>query len=166
MNKKTLAAIFSVLLLIVNISAQDKNLDKAFQTKLIGVWQASPSVGSGMDDNFQFFADGSYKFNYNQMDGTKRILSYGGSWKVADNKLILIVEQMTVLIGGKWIKSSGSIATEYEIEGGKILDLKVSPTKEMKLSLSKFVKEELHEATEIDGTKYWKLSSDPKTYEN
>ena len=166
MSKKLIAAIFGILLLIGNISAQEKNSDKLIRTELIGIWQASPSVGSGMDDNFQFFADGNFRFNYNQMDGTKRIISYGGNWKVSNGKLILTVKTMTVLIGGKWTKSSGSIATEYEIEGGEILELKVSPANEMKLNLSKFLKEELYETFKIDGIKYWKLSSDPKTYEN
>ena len=166
MNKKLLAAIFGILLLIGNISAQEKNADKLIQAEMIGIWQAGPSVGSGMDDNFQFFADGKFRFNYNQMDGTKRILSYGGNWKISGVKLILTIEKMTVLIGGKWTKSSGSIATEYEIEGGEILELKISPAKKLKLNLSKFIKEELHQTTKIDGVKYWKLSSDPKTYEN
>lgn len=166
MNKKFIFVAIGILLLLGSVSAQDKSLDKTIQTKLVGVWQASPSVGSGMNDNFQFFADGKFRFNYNQMDGTKRILSYGGNWKVSDDKLILTLEKMTVLIGGKWIKSSGSIATEYEIEGGEVLELKISPAKEMKLNIGKFIQEELHETLEIDGIKYWKLSSDPKTYEN
>ena len=79
-------------------------------------------------------------------------------------KLILTLEKITFLIGGKLLKATGSTATKYEIEGGTIFEKIIQPIEKQTLSLSKFIKEELHITTKIDGTKYWKMSNDPKTY--
>lgn len=155
-----------IILINVNLFAQKTSDNKNIQKELIGVWQASPIVASGMDNNFQFFADGNYKFNYNEMDGTKRILSYSGKWNISKGKLAITIEKVTFLTGGKWVEATGSTATDHEIEGGTVLEKNITPIEKQELSLSKFTKEELHNTTKIDGIKYWKLSSDPKTYEN
>ena len=157
----TLAAFF---LLAFDISGQKG--DGEIRKELIGVWQSAPVVASGMDDNFQFFADGKYRFNYNQMDGTKRILSYAGKWSVEEGKLVLTVEKMTLLFGGKRVAATGSTATDYQIEGGKVIDVKLETVEKTELPLGKFVREELHNTTAIDGVKYWKLAADPRAYES
>ncbi len=119
-----------------------------------------------MSDTFHFFADGKYKFNYNQMDGTKRVLSHAGKWKIAGGELVLKMMEVEMLIGGKWVKASGSTATEFEIEGGKTITKKILPSEKFPLELGPFVKEDIHLTTKIDGIKYWKLSSDPTAYQN
>lgn len=166
MNKKSLIVILTIFFSVSNIFAQTANPDKSIRAELIGVWQASSSVGSGMDDNFQFFADGKFKFNYNQMDGLKRINNYSGNWKVEKGKLVLTITDIEFRLGGRWVRSSGSIATEYEIEGGQIFKKRILPAEKQTLELTGFVREELHKTTKIDDIKYWKLSGDPKTYEN
>jgi hypothetical protein len=167
LNRKYKIILFVIIISChANLFAQNEFNDKKIRLELVGVWQASSSVGSGMNDNFQFFADGKFQFNYNQMDGTKRIFSYGGKWKIEKGKLILTLEKISFLLGGKWVKATGSIATDYEIVGGKVFDKEIFPIEKHELILGKFIKEEYQQTTKIDGVKYWKMSSDPKTYEN
>ncbi len=168
---KDLARFLSIIAFLscvfsASIYAQKVSEDKALERRLLGVWQDNSAVGSGMADNFQVFASGKYVFNFNQMDATKRVISHSGKWKVSNGKLILKMKRVELWIGGKWVKASGSTATEYEIEGGKIIKKKISPKEILELSLDKFVEEELHQTTRIDGVKYWKLSDDPTAYEN
>ena len=166
MMEKTLIAVIIFLSFTINLSAQNSSKDTEIKKELIGVWQASPVVASGMNDNFQFFADGKYKFNYNQMNGEKRIFSHAGKWKIENGKLIITLETLKFLIGGKTEKATGSTATDFDITGGNVLEKKILPAEKIELSLDNFIKEELHNTTKIDGVKYWKLSSDPTTYEN
>jgi hypothetical protein len=46
------------------------------------------------------------------------------------------------------------------------LEVKLEKPEKTELPLDKFVREELHHTTRIDGVRYWKLSDDPRTYEN
>jgi hypothetical protein len=133
---------------------------------LIGIWQNSESVGSGLSDHFQFFADGRFKFTYNSMDGRKRLLSYSGFWNAYKGKLHLHINRARFHIGGKWIKSSGSIATEYEIEGGREMEKRIFPIEKIAYGLSAIrFEQEMYTTILIDGEKFWKLASDPKAYE-
>ena len=156
----------SILILSADFFAQNNLNDAKIEKELIGVWQASPSVASGMNDNYQFFGNGRYKFNYNQMNGEKRILSHSGNWQIKDGNLILTLEEIEIIIGGNLEKANGSTATDFEIIGGNFLKKKVLPVEKIKLSLEKIVKADFQNTTTINGTKYWKLSNDPKTYEN
>ncbi|MEZ5344741.1 MAG: hypothetical protein R2681_04205 [Pyrinomonadaceae bacterium] len=162
-NKSLLIAV----LLVLSISssyAQNKISDKTIKTELVGVWQDAPSVGSGMSDNYRFFADGTYKFNYNEMDAAKRLLSHEGKWSVAEGKLVLVIDTVVLLIGGKLVEATGSAASEFEIEGGEVIRKKIMPAEKLTLGLGAFLKEELHNTTTIGDVKYWKLSSDPDVY--
>lgn len=137
------------------------------KSQLVGVWQNSQGVGSGLTDNYQFFDDGTFRFNYNEMDGTKRVLSYSGFWNVYKNRLHVHISRVTIHIGGRWQPATGSIATDYEIVGGRVIAKKISPVEKLSYSLSAFgLEEEVYTTVMIGNEKFWKLSSDPKAYEN
>lgn len=163
MNKYLLIALVALFAVMATAQAPDTKSKQ----KLVGVWQDSKGVGSGLSDNYQFFADGRFTFNYNEMDGTKRVLSYSGYWNAHKGRLHLHTNRVKLHIGGRWVKSSGSIATEYEIEGGRVIDKRITPVEKIALGISPFVmEEEIYTTITIDGVKFWKLSNDPLTYEN
>jgi len=164
-NRYFWAAVVS-LVICGSTFSQSNIVDKQIQARLIGVWQDSSAVGSGLTDTFHLFADGNYKFNYNQMDGTKRILSHSGKWKIVGGEFVLNIIEVEMLIGGKWVKASGSTATEFEIDGGKTITKNILPVEKFTLSIGPFIEEDIHLTTEIDKIKYWKLSDDPTAYQN
>ncbi|NNE68606.1 MAG: hypothetical protein HKN33_18720 [Pyrinomonadaceae bacterium] len=139
--------------------------DEEIRRKLIGVWQNSKGVASGLTDHYKFYKDGRYVFNYNEMDGTKRLLSHSGFWNVHRGRLHIHTNRVALHLGGRWVKSSGSIATEYEIEGGRIITKSIAPVEKKSYSISSIVlEEEMYTKVDIDGEKFYKLSSDPETY--
>lgn len=163
---KSFFIILFLFLLGGNVLAQKANsADKDLREKLVGVWHASPYVAAGMNDNFQFFEDGTFKFNYNQMILSKRSISYSGRWEISQGKLILTVTEKTDIVGGKKIKSELS-ADGFEIEGGEQVAAKVKPAAKQTKTLSKITQDEIYKMMQIGGVKYWKLSDDPKSYEN
>jgi hypothetical protein len=165
LNKKYLFLVIIPLLLSANLFAQKTAADKKLHRELVGVWHAAPHVGSGMNDNFQFFSDGTFQFNYNQMIMSKRTISYSGNWEIAQGKLILAVSEKTDLVGGEKVKSEMSV-DGFEIEGGKQITKKLhTPNKQTKI-LSAIRQDEIYKMISIGGVKYWKLSDNPKAYEN
>jgi hypothetical protein len=148
-----------------DLLAQKTAADQKLRSEIVGVWHASPHVGSGMNDNFQFFADGNFRFNYNQMILSKRSISFAGKWEIARGKLILIIAEKTDLVGGAKVRSEIS-ADGYEIEGGRTVAKKISPPNKQAKVLSAIKRGEIYKMISIGGVKYWKLSDDPRAYEN
>ena len=76
-----------------------------------------------------------------------------------------IQNRVQLHVGGRWIKSTGSIATEYEIEGGRVITKRIAPVEKKSFPISSFgTEEELYTTVDIDGETFYKLSSDPDTY--
>lgn len=136
------------------------------KTDLTGIWQDSPSVGSGWSDTYQFFKNETVIFNYNQMICDKRTISYKGNWEI-DNKgsLIITIIHKTIIEGGKLVPATGSCASEFEIEGGKTIT--VTPEKPEIITIS--LTEHKHdsddrETIKMNGNKFWMMNINPDNY--
>lgn len=152
--------LFSTLLIALNINAQLK------QPKLIGIWQDAPMIASGWSQNYQFFADGSFNFNHNQMDCADSILFESGSYKIKKHgKVILRFSSQTIIAGGELIPSTGSCGSEFELVGGKEKTISV---KEKRRLLFDNIKEDSEnhniKTTTINGVQFWKMGIDPNEY--
>jgi hypothetical protein len=163
--KRITFLIIAVLILFGgNLFAQG-GADRKTARELVGVWHASPYVASEMNDHFQFFADGRFRFNFNGMILSKRTVSFSGRWKVSGRKLILTVSEKTVIEGGRKVESEIS-ADGFEIEGGRRVSKRVVPAEKQTRILSAVEQDEIYKMISIGGVKYWKLSDDPEAYEN
>lgn len=56
--------------------------------ELVGIWQASASMGSGWNDRYHFYADGNYHFYPNQMVKSD-LTEKKGTWQIENDELIL-----------------------------------------------------------------------------
>lgn len=109
-----------LIVLLVNISyvtiyAQITDKD------IIGTWQwQNADIASGYNDLYSFHQDGSFCFKTNEFDGTRRILSFGGTYHINDNILVLkiiyskeiqggIIERDEIVGGSGWIINNGKI---------------------------------------------------------
>jgi hypothetical protein len=132
---------------------------------LIGVWQDSRLVASGWTNTFLFFKDGSFKFFYNQMDCSKRIVSYSGKWKVNEDELDLNVKKKAIIEGGHLELSNGSCASDSMIVGGVEKVVKLKPPEEIIYSLSEVYSDNQDDIPRIkiyiDAMPYWKFSDNP-----
>ncbi len=134
---------------------------------LVGIWQDSPVMASGWGEAYQFFPDGKFILNHNQMDCGKRELSLLGTWSIEKAYLILKVSSRKVVKGGKKVKSSGSCASEYDIEGGQTVTENLPAPKKIRLKISNTKADAEFPLPVIgfDKQKYWKLREDPKDYQ-
>jgi hypothetical protein len=84
---------------------------------MVGVWQASGSMGSGWNDRYQFYPSGAYAFIPNQMQCDKTTLAEAGTWKLTGSNLVLTKKVEILAIGGKLIPSSGSCVSKMMLSG-------------------------------------------------
>jgi hypothetical protein len=136
------------------------------QTDLTGIWQDSPSVGSGWSDTYQFFKGGTVIFNYNQMICDKRTISYKGNWEI-DNKgsLIITIIHKTIIEGGKLVPATGSCASEFEIEGGKVKTVTPDTPEKISIKLSEHKQDnEDRETIKMNGIQFWRMNINPDNY--
>ena len=157
-----LKKILLFILIIVSLSFADDKVN------LIGIWQDAPEIASGWSDTYQIFPDGTFKFNYNQMKCDKQVISFMGNWKTDDSgTLILSIDQKVIVEGGTLVPSTGSCASEYEIEGGTIKTIWPDSIeiKEFKLSQYHIDTENNDlETIRIGDKQFWKMEKDPSGY--
>ena len=164
MKQKTVI-ILLLFLLFLGKGAKSSEEGKIDRKELIGIWHIMPVLGSGWNDNYHFFQDGTFRYDYNEMDGEKRIINKSGNWSVKDNKLFLKITKKTVITGGEFIKASGSIATDYEIIKGIIEEVELSSPEEIIYPLDSIKKDPENPhlfMIKIGGVKFWKFSNDPE----
>jgi len=91
---------------------------------LVGCWNNTPYWAAGRGDNHNFYADGTYRFGFNEMDGLNRRCYMDGAWELKGRKLTILLTSQTNLVGGK-ITYDDDIG--YSIEGGKLEKETISP---------------------------------------
>ena len=131
---------------------------------LTGVWQDNEVVASGWSNTFLFFADGTFKFFYNQMDQRKNQISFSGSWQVDGDGLYLDVRQRSYLEGGRLVKDpNGGKGDSVLVDAAQKTKL-FNPPEKVEMSISK-----IYTGTEfamgkyiyIDAMKFYLMSTKP-----
>jgi hypothetical protein len=128
---------------------------------LTGVWQDSENLGSGWSNSFLFFGDGNYSFFANQMDCSKRLMSYSGKWKISgeEEAIFMTIDERVIIEGGRMEKADGSCASDSMLVGGVQKTVKVTPEENVDYAISKVYKDNAsgieRKFIYIDAMKYW-----------
>ena len=152
------------VLVISVTSIQGENI--LLEEMLIGIWQEAPVISSGWAEAYQFFEDGRFQLNHNQVECDKRELTVSGSWKLKGKTLILLIKEKSIITGGKLVPAAGSCGGDFEIEGGKTVKRKLkNPVKKViRLGSLKFDQEFKHPVIEFNKRRFWKHRDDPEDY--
>lgn len=151
------------LMLLVGLFSSHSQSQTSDQKDIIGIWQfGTKEVSAGFFDSYQFFANGTFKFNTNQYDGTRRILSIGGTYEVKNNRLRLKTSYSIEIQGGFLVRSETAGGSGWEISGGKIVTLNYKTPQESFLSFG--ICENEKECILLDSLKYYLVDKDPKNY--
>ena len=138
----------------------------SYSQSIIGIWQAkTASVSSAYFDTYQFFPDGTFRFNTNQYDGLRRILSLGGVYEIKNGEVIFTVNFAIEVFGGNLIRSEISTGSDsWSIEGGNIKSIPIIPP--VRKTASFFIEKLVSgiEVITIDANKYYKVDSDPSQF--
>ncbi|MDW8216866.1 MAG: hypothetical protein RML57_04615 [Acidobacteriota bacterium] len=136
------------------------------ETMLVGVWQASPSMGAGWNDAYQFFSDGRFCFHTSQMNCAARERRREGSWRLDGTELILQTVEREVIVGGREVPATGSCASETEIVDGelRVESLFVPIETRLKVEAQPPDEETGRRRVKLDGRMFWKYDDDPTAY--
>lgn len=138
------------------------------QEDITGIWQDSPVMASGWTDNYQIFSDGRFIFNYSQMDCDNRLVSYHGTWEIIGTSIFFTVNEITIISGGKLIKSVGSCGSQFMLVDGMERQLKLeNPFVERHDFKIEFVELEglgERKALFIDEKMFFRMAADPSDY--
>lgn len=163
---KNTLLIFVIFLFIASARSQDSSSSKySDNTSIVGVWQNQETLGSGWNNTYLFFPDGTFKFFYSQMDCAKRDVSYSGTWAIKNDELRLTKKEKVIVVGGELQKSDGSCASDFMIVGGSEKKMKVTKNKKEVCSISYIYRGEGENPKDIlyiDAIKFWRFSNAPE----
>lgn len=149
---------------IVIMEAIDENSNQS-ERSLIGVWQGIPVIGSGWSDNYQFFEDGSFNFNHNQMMCDDSVFTESGSYQLESGILTLQFQTITFLTGAELEPSSGSCASEFELVGGTVITKESIRTEAYEWKfVSPLLDFDYLERALLDGSELFRMMHDPNDY--
>lgn len=130
---------------------------------IIGVWQfGSKEVNAGFFDSYQFFTNGTFKFNTNQNDATRRIISIGGTYELKNNRLMLKTTYTKEIQGGFLVRSETAGGSGWEISGGKIITTNYKTPKVSSITIG--ICENEKECILLDSRKYYQVEEDPNNF--
>jgi len=134
---------------------------------ITGLWQfGSSEVNSGYFDTYQFFSDGTFKFNTDQNDGLRRILTIAGTYKLKKDTIIFSVKYSVEVVGGDISRSEiSSRSDSWSIEGGKITECKVKKLVSDNASFKLLDSGNQIKIILIDKRKYYKIDDDPNSFQ-
>ncbi len=143
-------------------------VDEKPANKFVGMWHASPGVGSGYSDSYLFYSNGSFTFHRNSMECDNPELSFSGTYEIVNKTLIVLsVKQKKHIEGGTLQPTNGSCATEYEIVGGEIVEKELNETYQIDLKLSDYyIDKEYYDmhTYKFNSNRYWRMSTNPEMY--
>jgi len=135
----------------------------------VGLWQASPVVGSGYAERLALNADGTFYRAESQMDGLTRERFSSGTWTVDNGVLKLAITERLVWEGGT-VENNLILGGDALV--GPLMVLVEEPgTLTYQLSaVTTDQKANGKQTFTADGTQYWELAAEPdslrKDYED
>lgn len=110
-----------------NVSNQNNDAIKEFLTagKLVS---ESSAVGSGYPDGFYFLENNKFAYYKGDVEPTSEgeQISYRGTWRLDNSKLILTIEEEEVVVGGSKSNVNGyEVLTNYEKKIQKVTKEKI-----------------------------------------
>lgn len=130
---------------------------------LVGVWQRDTNCILGKHlDTYCFFSDGTFRFNSDENNSLRRVLSIGGKYKIVNKQLVFVVKYTIERVGG--VLERDTLATQcgsWSIKGGVIKKMMLRKTIVEKADLDRTVNSKSGKYLLIDMRKYFKISNNP-----
>lgn len=105
---------------------------------MAGFWHGSPHVAAGYSKTYLLYPDGRFAYRTNQMDGSRRLLEFSGSWSLEGGFLVLRADSMEYLEGGTLVAPYASYGSDYVIENGEVELRELDPPVAMRLPITGF----------------------------
>ena len=116
------------------------NIGRDYRAELIGLWHASPVLGSGWASRFVLQDDGTFIYAASEMDGETRERFITGTWGVSpDGMLTLDYREILKWEGGEAIPATGSTGTDTEIIGADLVKAVPNPAVKVQTPVGNYI---------------------------
>ena len=129
---------FCISLLILTLSQASfaqitKDSAGLSKQQIVGTWQRNDSlVGSGLGQNFQFFADNSFVFNIgSEADDVRDIIQLKGKYRLVKDMIYFTITSRKVIEGAIEISDPGISLNIFNIAGSKVREIPEKDPKEL-----------------------------------
>lgn len=131
--------IIIVIIILANLFsnktfAQQKKDSCCISNKdIVGIWQRNYSVvGNGLNQNFEFYDDGTFILNLgSDADDIRDVSRLKGKYRLDKDKLYFTITSKTVIEGKIGIADMGISLSIFEIENGKEKEIPESNPQEL-----------------------------------
>jgi hypothetical protein len=124
-----------VILILSQASLAQMTKDSGWLSKqqIVGIWQRNDSlVGSGLGQNFEFFADHSFVFNIgSEADDVRDIIQLRGKYRLVKDMIYFTITSRKVVEGAIEISDPGISLNIFNIAGSKIREIPEKDPKEL-----------------------------------
>lgn len=155
MIKIILSLIVSSLIFVPKNEGHSKG-----EFNIVGIWRVDNcKVGSALRDYYQFLDDGTFTYNFDQYDDTKRILSISGWYKASPEWITFTVISRKELTGGEIVIGSPGFQKGWVLDEAEPVTFNENYTETVEFSVCdslikfRFIK--------IANEKFYKLSDNP-----
>lgn len=133
---------------------------------VVGVWQAKHyEEPDAWPETYQFFADGTFVFNFSQYDGAKRILRINGKYSAENDSILLNIESTVEAVGGRLTRSSmTSMSGGWEVTDYSVQTIKQRNKEPEIISVRQCVTSYPKDCLLFDGINYFRMDKDPTKY--
>jgi len=135
---------------------------------IIGVWQlGSFEISSGYLDNYQFFKNGEFRFNLNQYDELKLIISIKGTYSISHDSISFKPYSLIKITGGDQLirNPTCTLHDSWSLDG-KISTIEIKLNRQ-EISLASLIigkPKDWHANILIDGRQFFKILTNPDEY--
>lgn len=147
-----------LILLVILIAG----INSALAQVAVGRWQAnSATIAKVPEENYQFFADGTFNFNVGGDETLTRVKSISGTYQLTDHTLILTPAYYMEATGGTLsFEGTEPGNSGWDFEDVKYVKVMVEKPQKQEVNFRIYKKQGVL-VFEIDQSQYFKISSDP-----
>lgn len=135
------------------------------QPKIVGTWQENDTlVAAGLKDTYRFFDNGNFEFWVSTFNYLSKLQKLNGQYKIESDIIVLNVKNIVEIVDGEL--SFGDESTDYNnwtFINSRILSKNLIKPKIFKVKFDHFEKSNI---IKIDYKEFYKISDDPKAYED
>ncbi len=98
------------------------------------------------------------------MDCANRLVYRIGNWRIRDNALMIAFTVKSHIVGGRYVESAGSCASDRELVDGREVLSSIDESETLPVTAIAYDKEYVKYSLSIQGRKYWKFDDNPDAY--
>jgi len=157
----------SVLEIKRRVKAGDVNYGdplSANEQSMLGIWHVMPMMPSGWSETYAFYSNRKVIERPSSLDCASRMVCRIGNWRIKDNVLMIAFTVKAHIVGGRYVESAGSCASDTELVEGRVVVSSINDSEVFPVTAASYDKQYSRYVVLLNGRKFWKYDENPDAY--